>query len=140
MGGAEMCDTVKLEIPLQDLEFKVQVPDGSRIVAALETPSGQLIRLDDLTVEQGGVPVRDLSSLGGTGPVNPDKIKRADKIESTIQEAGRGIGRDQKDLVEDMAWTDVGPKPEGDELRGGSPEFCSGDLSPCRCSGGRPRG
>jgi len=96
-----MAEVMILEIPFQDLEFKVDVPAGSRIVAALETPSGQLIRLNDLNVEQGGVPVKDLSSLGFTGPVKGDRVKQGDETRSAIRDAWKHLSEEVDLLVEE---------------------------------------
>jgi len=75
-------EVLTLEIPLKDLAFKVKVPDGSRIVAALETPAGQLIHLEDL--HQVGIPVKDIAHLGRSGPVKEEKLPLADEVEKEI--------------------------------------------------------
>jgi len=109
-----MAEVVILEIPLQDLEFKVEVPAGSRIVAALETPSGQLIRLDDLSVEQGGVPVKDLSALGGTGPVVEERVKLADNLEPVVRDVAREMKYQEKEILKEIPWPDGVPAPATD--------------------------
>lgn len=75
---------LELVVPEGDLEFKVTVPPGCVIVAALRLPSGQLIELADLSAEDaGGVPVAEAPRVPGvaTGPVDEGRVEAAREAE-----------------------------------------------------------
>lgn len=87
-------DVLTLEIPLKDLEFTVKVPEGCRIVAALETPAGQLIHLEDL--KQVGIPIKDIAHFGRTGPMRDDRVQWGDAVEKEVKD----IARSQRKAVQ----------------------------------------
>lgn len=117
-----------MSIPVrpEDLEFRVKVPPGCRIVAALELPSGQLIALSDLTAEDAaGVPVapvvhrtKPLCGGASTGPVDEEKVRLAREVERVVRKAARGaLDPAPEDRVDpDQVLVDLRKAPHDPEL------------------------
>jgi len=88
---------LELVVSPEDLEFKIRVPAGCVIVAALRLPSGQLVELADLVAEDAaGIPVGDPLRTPGVGPVDESKVAAARAAERAVRDAAKGPGRGRK--------------------------------------------
>jgi len=118
-------DGVRLEVRPEDLEFRVRVPAGCVIVAALRLPSGQLVELSDLVADDAaGVPVGDPLRTPGVGPVDERKVRAAREAARDVREVeaehreARLEALEREPPREDMG--DVEPELPSDRVAGRS--------------------